>query len=434
MAAGLGGIVCRLLNAPNRRGTVVVVIEDLHWMDEASDAMLSELVTSIEGTQTVAIVNFRPEYSPDWDGEPIYRQVALEPLGEEDTRELSRVLTGQDLSLDGLEELIHERTQGNPFFIEEIVREMAESGYLEGERGAYRLARPVEDAGVPVTVQAILAARIDRLDPDAEQLLQVASVVGKELGSNALRLTAGLEAEEMEPALADLTASGFLYEAEMYPETVFAFRGPLTARSPTAPNSSDRRTATHAAAARATIELNPERHDELAALIAHHMKEGGETLEAARWSARAAYRAGYTRPQDALRLWQQVTEPGRRVWRTPTRPTALAARSRRLQLDYAWRLGMDRDQADRLAVEATAIAERVGDLRSLALLTLLTGARPGVAEQRTNGSPRPRRRSAWPRRAASWTCASECAAPAPTHTCAPGTSTTSNGLPTKCWR
>ena len=84
----LGGVVCRLLNAPNRRDTVVVVIEDLHWMDEASDAMLSELVTSIEGTQTVAIVNFRPEYSPDWDSEPIYRQVALEPLGEEDTREL----------------------------------------------------------------------------------------------------------------------------------------------------------------------------------------------------------------------------------------------------------------------------------------------------------------------------------------------------------
>jgi class 3 adenylate cyclase/tetratricopeptide (TPR) repeat protein len=375
----LGAIICRLLNAPNRRDTVVVMIEDLHWMDEASDAMLSELVTSIEGTPTVAIVNFRPEYSPDWDSEPIYRQVALEPLGEEDTRELLRDLAGEDPSLDGLEELIHERTQGNPFFIEEIVREMAESGYLEGERGAYRLARPVEDAGVPVTVQAILAARIDRLDPDAKQLLQVASVVGKELGANALRLTAGLEAEEMEPALGDLTASGFLYEAEMYPETVFAFRHPLTREVAYGTQLSDRRAATHAAAARATIELNPDRHDELAALIAHHMKEGGETLEAARWSARAAYRAGHTRPQDALRLWQQVTELVDELEENDE-TTALAVVSRLLQLDYAWRLGMDREKAETLAVEATAIAERVGDLRSLALLTLLTGARPGVAE------------------------------------------------------
>jgi class 3 adenylate cyclase/tetratricopeptide (TPR) repeat protein len=375
----LGGVVCRLLNAPNRRDTVVVVIEDLHWMDEASDAMLSELVTSIEGTQTVAIVNFRPEYSPDWGSEPIYRQVALEPLGEEDTRELLHDLTGEDPSLDGLEELIHERTQGNPFFIEEIIREMAESGYLEGERGAYRLARPVEDAGVPVTVQAILAARIDRLDPDAKQLLQVASVVGKELGSNALRLTAGLDEEEMEPALGDLTDSGFLYEAEMYPEKVFAFRHPLTREVAYGTQLSDRRAATHAAAARATIELNPERHDELAALIAHHMKEGGETLEAARWSARAAYRAGHTRPQDALRLWQQVTELVDELEETDE-TTALAVVSRLLQLDYAWRLGMDPEQAKTLAMEATAIAKRVGDLRSLALLTLLTGARPGVAE------------------------------------------------------
>ena len=126
--------------------------------------------------------------------EPIYREISLEPLGEADTRELLRDLAGEDPSLDGLDELIHERTQGNPFFIEEIVRELAESGYLEGERGAYRLARPVEDTGVPATVQAILAARIDRLDPDAKQLLQVASVVGKELGARALRTDRGARA------------------------------------------------------------------------------------------------------------------------------------------------------------------------------------------------------------------------------------------------
>ena len=104
-----------------------------------------------------------------------------------------RDLAGEDPSLDGLGELIHERTQGNPFFIEEIVRELAEGGYLEGERGAYRLVRPVEDTGVPPTVQAVLAARIDRLGPDAKALLQVASVVGKEVGARELRMTAGIE-------------------------------------------------------------------------------------------------------------------------------------------------------------------------------------------------------------------------------------------------
>ena len=270
--------------------------------------MLADLVASIEGTNTLAVVNFRPEYSPPWRRSPSYREIALEPLAGEDTRELLRDLAGEDPSLDGLDEPIHERTQGNPFFIEEIVRELAEAGHLEGERGAYRLARPIEDAGVPVTVQAILAARIDRLDPDAKQLLQVASVVGKEVSGRALGMTAGLERDRIDPVLCELIEAGFLYEAELYPERVLAFRHPLTREVAYGTQLADRRAATHAAAARAMIELEPERLDELAALIADHMAAGGETLEAARWSARAAYWAGHSRPQDALRLWRTVTE------------------------------------------------------------------------------------------------------------------------------
>src|SRR5262249_26464087 len=154
-----------------------------------------------------------------------------------------------------LDEPIHERTQGNPFFIEEIVRELAESGHLEGERGAYRLARPIEGAAVPVTVQAILAARIDRLEPDAKQLLQVASVVGKEIGERALGLSAGLDAERIDPTLCQLIDAGFLYEAELYPERVLAFRHPLTREVAYGTQLAERRAATHAAAARATIEL-----------------------------------------------------------------------------------------------------------------------------------------------------------------------------------
>ncbi len=178
----LGRVVCHLINAPRRKHIVVLVIEDLHWIDESSEAMLAEMVASLQGTNTLAVVNFRPEYSLEWSQAPIYRSLDLQPLGQADTRELLRDLAGEDPSLDGLEEPIHARTQGNPFFVEEIVRELVEAGHFEGERGAYRLVRPVEEAGVPATVQAVLAARIDRLDPEAKQLLQVASVVGKEVG------------------------------------------------------------------------------------------------------------------------------------------------------------------------------------------------------------------------------------------------------------
>jgi adenylate cyclase len=374
----LGGVVCRLVNAPSRRKTLVLVIEDLHWIDEGSEAMLGQLVDSIEGTNTLALVNFRPEYTPAWAEGSAYRSIPLDPLTREDTRELLRDLAGEDPSLDGLDEPIHERTQGNPFFIEEIVRELAESGYLEGGRHAYRLARPIDDAGVPVTVQAILSARIDRLESPAKQLLQVASVVGKEVSAQALGLTAGLEPEQIDQVVSDLIDAGFLFEAELYPRRVLAFRHPLTREVAYGTQLAEGRRATHAAAARAIVELEPDRHDELAGLIAQHMDEGGEELEAARWYARAAHWAGHSRPQDALRLWQRVTELADGLEESEE-TLALALISRMLQLEYAWRLGMDRERAEALAAEAAKIAEGCGDLRSQALLKLLASARPGVA-------------------------------------------------------
>jgi adenylate cyclase len=374
----LGGIVCRLVNAPKRRKTLILAIEDLHWIDEGSNAMLAELVTSIEGTNTLAIVNFRPEYTPPWERVEAYREISLGPLVRENTRELLRDIAGQDPSLDGLDEPVHERTQGNPFFIEEIVRELAEAGHLKGERGGYRLVRPIEDAGVPVTVQAVLSARIDRLDPDAKELLQVASVVGKEVGGRALGMTAGLEAERIEATLRELIEAGFLYEAEIYPERVLAFRHPLTREVAYGTQLADRRTATHAAAARAIVELEGDRHDELAGLIAQHFEEGEERLEAARWYARAAHWAGHSRPQDAMRLWQRVTELAVALEESEE-TLALSLVSRMLQLEYAWRLGMDRERADALAAEAEEIAASCGDLRSRALLRLLSSARPGVS-------------------------------------------------------
>jgi len=374
------GVVCRLVQAPNRRDPIVTVVEDLHWMDDASEVLLGELLGSAEGTKTLALVNFRPEYTPGWTVPPDYRQISLEPLEPADTLELIHDLAGEDSSLDGLGELIHQRTAGNPFFIEEIVRALAEAGNLEGERGAYRLTRPVEDAGVPASVQTVLAARIDRLDPAAKRLLQAASVVGREIGERTLALVSDfLGAEEREPALGELIDAGFLYEMELYPERVLAFRHPLTREVAYGTQLAEQRAATHAATARALIELNPDRHDELAALIAHHMEAGGETLGAARWAARAAHWAGHSRPHDALRLWQTVTELVAELDESEE-TAALAVSSRLLQLDYAWRLGMDRKEAARLEAEAEEIATRIGDLRSLALLRMLLSARPGLEQ------------------------------------------------------
>lgn len=373
----LRSIVCRLVRAPNRREPIVTVIEDLHWIDEGSAAMLGDLFDAVEDTQTLIVINFRPEYARGWDGPSNYREISLEPLGPDDTRELLRDLAGEDPSLDGLADLVHERTAGNPFFVEEIVRALSEAGNLEGERGSYRLARPVEDTGVPASVQTVLAARIDRLHPEAKQVLQAASVAGKEVSESTLGSISGLDESELEAPLTELIEAGFLFEAEVYPSRVLAFRHPLTREVAYGSQLADQRARTHAATARAMVELNPERHDELAALIAHHMEEGGETREAARWSARAAYWTGTNQPADALRLWRRVMELTAELEENEE-TTALAVMSRLLQLDFAWRLGMDDEEEARLIAEAEEIATRTGDLRSLSLLRVATSVRPGM--------------------------------------------------------
>jgi class 3 adenylate cyclase/tetratricopeptide (TPR) repeat protein len=374
----LADFLCRLVGNPARRKVLVLVIEDLHWIDGGSQAMLEGLVEGMEGTPTLVLVNYRPEHQPAWAGSPRYETIELQPLDRGDTVKLLRDLAGADPSLDGIDEPIHERTGGNPFFIEEIVRELSESGYLQGERGAYKLAKPIEDAGVPVTVQAVLAARIDRLDPTAKQLLQVASVVGKEVSGEALWMTAGHDSETMEPTLGELIAGGFLYEAEIYPERVIAFRHPLTREVAYGTQLAEQRAATHAAAARALIELEPpERYDELSALIADHLRQGGEHLEAARWSARGAHWAGHSRPRDALRLWHDVMEQTADL-EEDEEVASLAIHSRLLQLQYAWRVGMSREEEARLAAEAEEIAERQDDLHSLVLLKVATAVRPGL--------------------------------------------------------
>ncbi|HUC07692.1 MAG TPA: tetratricopeptide repeat protein, partial [Solirubrobacterales bacterium] len=200
----------------------------------------------------------------------------------------------------------------------------------------------------------------------------------EEISERALGMVSGQsEGEDYRAALCELTDGGFLFETEVYPERVFSFRHPLTREVAYSTQLAEQRATTHAATARTLIELNPDRHDELAALVARHMEAGEETLEAARWSARAAYWAGSSRPQDALRLWRKAMELTEELEENEE-TLAMAVMSRLQQLDFAWRLGMDDEEEERLTAEAEEIATRTGDLRSLALLKVATDVRPGM--------------------------------------------------------
>jgi class 3 adenylate cyclase len=213
-------VLRRIIQARSEREPGVILIEDLHWMDPASERFLEDLVDVVPGTRTLLLLNFRPEYRAD--------QLPLRTLGPDEIRELLNDLLGKDPGLSDLTRNLQERTAGNPFFIEEVVRALAETGKLEGARGAYRLTGPVDSIEIPATVQPLLAARIDRLPEREKQVLQAASVLGDQVAAGVLREMVDLPDDGLDDALRRLVASEFLHEAALYPETEYAFNHPLT--------------------------------------------------------------------------------------------------------------------------------------------------------------------------------------------------------------
>src|SRR5499426_2707470 len=239
--------VRHLVQARSVREPRVVLIDDAHWIDAGSDAFLAHAVEAVTGTRTLLLVNFRPEYHAEWMSRSYYRQLPLLPLGREATEELLADLLGPDASLTGLSEKIHERTRGNPFFIEEVALSLVESGRLAGTKGAYRLVAPARELEIPGSVPAVLAARIDRMPEREKRLLQAASVIGKEVPEPLLDRVAGLPDAERTASLAALVQAEFLLETALYPEAEYAFKHPLTQEVAYASQLGARRAPNHAA-------------------------------------------------------------------------------------------------------------------------------------------------------------------------------------------
>jgi predicted ATPase len=173
-------------------------------------------------------VNYRPEYQHSWGSKTYYSQLRIDPLPPESAGELLEALLGDDASLLPLKALLIDRTEGNPFFMEESVRTLIETNFLTGERGNYRLAKPIQSTQVPATVQAVLAARIDRLPPEEKRLLQSAAVVGKDVPLVLLQTIASESEHELREGLARLQSAEFLYETSLFPEIEYTFKHALT--------------------------------------------------------------------------------------------------------------------------------------------------------------------------------------------------------------
>jgi predicted ATPase len=238
---------------------LLLMFEDLHWIDGETQAFLDILIESLPAARVLLLVNYRPEYGHGWGSKTYYRQLRLDPLPSENADELLDALLGPDAAVAPLKQLLIGRTEANPLFLEECVRALAETGALHGERGAYRLARSIDQLKLPATVQAILAARIDRLAPEEKRLLQAAAVIGKDVALPLLLAIADAPEHEVRDGLTHLQGAEFLYEVRLFPDLEYTFKHALTHEVAYQGLLQDRKRALHARITEAIEQLPSDR-------------------------------------------------------------------------------------------------------------------------------------------------------------------------------
>jgi class 3 adenylate cyclase/tetratricopeptide (TPR) repeat protein len=295
---------------------LLLVFEDLHWIDSETQALLDNLVDSLPTARLLLLVNYRPEYRHGWGSKTYYTQLRLDSLPPASAEVLLEVLLGNGSSLQPLTQLLIARTEGNPFFLEESVRTLVEKGVLVGTPGAYRLAQALPTIQVPATVQAVLAARMDRLPAEDKILLQTAAVIGKDVPFPLLQAIAELPEEALRGVLTHLQAAEFLYEASLFPELEYTFKHALTQEVAYGSLLQERRRALHARIVEAIERLYPDRMDEQVERLAYHALRGevwGKALAyfrqaGAKAAARSAHREAVGCFEQALVALQHLPE------------------------------------------------------------------------------------------------------------------------------
>jgi class 3 adenylate cyclase/tetratricopeptide (TPR) repeat protein len=253
---------------------LLLVFEDLHWIDSETQALLDSLVESLPTAQILLLVNYRPEYQHSWGNKTYYTQLRLDPLPPASADALLQALLGEDPGLASLKRLLIARTEGNPFFLEEGVRSLLETGVLAGAPGASHLVKPLDSLQVPATVQAVLAARIDHLPSEEKRLLQTAAVIGTEVFLPLLQAIAELSEEILHCGLAHLQAAEFLYETQLFPEREYTFKHALTHEVAYNSLLQERRHALHARTMEVLEVSAGNRLAEQVERLAHHALRG----------------------------------------------------------------------------------------------------------------------------------------------------------------
>ena len=342
-----------------REAPAVYVVEDAHWIDEVSESMLADFFTVIPQTPSLVLVTYRPEYEGALARVPGAQTVALGPLSDSETAALIIELLGPEPSLGGLTDTIAERAAGNPFFVEEVVRDLAERGVLRGKRGAYVAAAGGAEVSVPATLQATIAARIDRLDPKAKRTLSAAAVIGSRFDLELLTQLG------VDPVIPDLVAAQLIDQVKFTRQPEFVFHHPLIRAVAYEAQLKSDRAELHRRLAVAMESRDPASADENAALIAEHLEAAGELRAAYAWHMRAG---GWSNSRDisAARIsWERARRVADALPADDPERTAMRIAPRTALCASTWRAGLG--VADTGFDELRELCRRVGDDVSLAI-------------------------------------------------------------------
>ena len=350
------------------RARVVFIVEDLHWFDAGSAEFLGWLVEAVAGTHILLVMTYRPSFQPAWAASPAFTELQLPELGAADMTAVVAGLAGADPSLADMRARIVERSGGNPFFAEELIRSLVERGALSGEPGRYRLGEPDRIETLPATVQAVIGARIDRLRDPEKAVLQMGATVGREFPLPVLEAIAGLAREEL-TAILDRLCAAELIRKELTRDgsDVFAFRHPLIQEVAYAMQLKPRRASLHAGVAKAIEKFHHNRLDEYADLVSHHLEAAGELAAAASYASRAALWIGTTHASQALSSWRKVRSLLAGVPRSAETDTLRIMAGGQI-VGFGWREGMSADEARPFAEEALQLARETRNLVAEILL------------------------------------------------------------------
>jgi class 3 adenylate cyclase/tetratricopeptide (TPR) repeat protein len=350
----------------------VVLFEDVHWLDEASEPFLGEIVQGLAHSKVLLLLNFRSGYRREWMDETFYDQVVLQPLTSNATEILAAELLGSDQSTARILDQIVDRAAGNPFFAEELVRALVDQGALAGVRGNYNRVDNAPVGALPSTVRGVIGFRVDRLGKAEKLFLEGASVLGREFPVDAAANVAGMEMLDARTHVNKLLELEMLYERTDRTTGLLAFKHPLVQEVTYASLVVDRRRSLHRRAAAALATHFAGSANEHAALIAHHWDEGGEPTQAASQYMVSAHWTAPRDPVQATRAWERVREL---VTSLPAAPHVNYMRMMACGqiINLSWRESAALERLQPVYDEAIGIARQQKDARSAAMLTMAYG-------------------------------------------------------------